>query len=168
MIHDRLEMAARRHSALELRPATTADADLLREWRNDPGTREASRNTREVTVEGHRAWLDGVLGDDRRHLLIAELAGRPVGQVRFDALPDGGYEISVSVDRRRRGKGLGRALIEAGAAWLWRTAPDASRIVAEVRRGNVASRRAFEATGFRLVGEAEGDFIRLVAERPAG
>jgi RimJ/RimL family protein N-acetyltransferase len=161
-------MASPSPPGLELRPATAADADLLRDWRNDPATRQASRNTNEVTVEGHRAWLEGVLRDDRRHLLVAELAGRPVGQVRFDPLRDGDYEISVSVDRRRRGEGLGRALIEAGVAWLWRKAPDATRIVAEMRHGNDASRRAFEATGFRRVGEAEGDFIRLIAGRPAG
>ena len=81
---------------VRLRPATVADAVLLRIWRNDPATRAASRHSGGVEAEEHAAWLDRTLADPDRLLLVAELGGAPVGQVRLDR--DGEcWEISVSL-----------------------------------------------------------------------
>jgi RimJ/RimL family protein N-acetyltransferase len=136
---------------LALRPASESDADWLLELRNDPAVRSASRRTGAVRPEEHREWLRRTLRDPDCTLLVAELDGRPIGQVRFDRLASNECEISVSVVASHRRRGLGTELIKAGVDWLRRKAPDAT-VVAEVRTGNDASYRAFRTAGFRETG----------------
>ncbi len=87
----------------------------------------------------HGSWLTELLEDPHRHLWVAELAGEPVGQVRFDRVVDRTYEISVSVAANHRGKGLGARVIIAGCQEMWRSS-SASEVIAWVRSGS--------ATGF--------------------
>jgi RimJ/RimL family protein N-acetyltransferase len=150
---------------LRVRPATELDAERLLSWRNDPETRAASRSTAEVSPEEHREWLDGVLDDPDRQLLIAEIGSRPVGQVRFDRTRGYRFEISVSLESGLRGRGLGGELIETGCEWLWRRT-NATEVEALVRGGNESSLRAFAAVGFRPSGDGGEGFVRLVCPRP--
>jgi len=139
---------------MTVRVATAEDAERLLEWRNDTGTRAASRMTAEIAPGEHAAWLVRVLVDGDCQLLIGEHAGAPVGQARFDALDDGRYEISVGLAREARGRGLGAPLIAAAVAWL-RTRT-AATIVAEVREDNAPSLRAFSRANFTEVSAARG------------
>lgn len=153
--------------ALRLRPATSADSDRLLAWRNDPDARAASRSTDPVGAEDHERWLAAVLADPGRDLLIVERGGDPVGQLRFDALGDDAFEISVALAPDVRGAGDGTRAIAAGLTWLWRVRPAARRVVAAVREDNDASLRAFARAGFRDGGTtAEPGFRRFAAERP--
>ncbi|MDB5888528.1 MAG: GCN5-like N-acetyltransferase, partial [Rhodocyclales bacterium] len=54
-----------------LRPATLQDAALLLDWRNDPLTRLSSHSADEIPLDEHLAWLNRILGDPLRQLLIA-------------------------------------------------------------------------------------------------
>lgn len=146
---------------LTLRPATEADSARLREWRNDPDARAASRNIDEVGAEEHAAWLTGVLADPDRKLLIAELEGGSVGQVRFDLLDADRYEISIALAPAARGRGLSSPLISKAVEWLRASHPDAE-VEAHVREGNARSLAAFCRSGFQQHGEADG-FLVLVA-----
>jgi RimJ/RimL family protein N-acetyltransferase len=147
-----------------IRPATEDDADLLREWRNDPEVRGVSGTTHEVTPEEHRAWLAGVLADPDRHLLIAEDEGTPIGQVRLDRETDGEYEISVSVAAAARGGGSGRTLIDAAASWA-SGFTGARRVVAYVKADNERSLRAFAGARFERAASSDREgFVRLVRE----
>lgn len=150
---------------LELRPARVEDSGALLAWRNDPDTRAASRTTEPTSLDEHERWLVDVLANDARYLLVAELGGTPVGQVRFDPLADESWEISVGLATEHRGSGLGAALIEAGTAWLWENS-GAVRVAAEIRERNDASLRAFERAGYRHAGSGETGFVRLTVERP--
>lgn len=146
---------------LNLRHAAPRDAALLLEWRNDPKTRSASRVTRGVQPAEHRRWLARTIADPRRDLLVAELSGVPVGQIRFDRLGDDTYEISVALAPSSRGKGLGSKLILAAVTWLGRHRP-AARVIAEVRSSNATSLRAFHRAGFsRAPGPVSMGFARL-------
>jgi RimJ/RimL family protein N-acetyltransferase len=147
-----------------IRAATRADSDLLLAWRNDPGTRAASRGQESVAAAGHERWLEDVLADDDRALLVGERRGEPVGQLRFDRVDALRWEISVTVAPEARGRGIGRALIEAGIDWLWSTEPCARVVEAWVRRGNDRSLRAFAACGFEREG-SEADMTRLELRR---
>ena len=81
------------------------------------------------------------------------------------------YRIAVAPERRREGWGgrlLGEVLVFAARA-------GASRVFLEVRAGNRAARRLYEAAGFRQVGLREGyfrepreDAVVLGCEFPAG
>jgi RimJ/RimL family protein N-acetyltransferase len=130
---------------LSLRAATLDDAALLRQWRNDPVTRANSRNTGEITNDEHMAYLHAVLPNTDRKLLIAELEGAPIGQVRLDK-KGSNAEISLTVAPEARGGGL--------SSWLLRAAEPLARelgvttLLAEIHPDNQASIKAFKRAGY--------------------
>lgn len=120
---------------MELRKATIEDAKLLFDWRNDPETRQVSRDTSELVWDSHIGWLTRRLQCEDHGLYIAEVDGIPVGTVRIDH-----DEISYTVAPEQRQKGVGEAmLVEAKRAF--------GRKVAEVKRENVASMKVAERAG---------------------
>lgn len=127
---------------MKLRPATMDDAELLFAWRNDPETRANSVSTEEVAWADHIAWLSESLEDPRRELLIAEVAGAPVGTLRIDD----SQVLSWTVAPHARGTGVGKRMVALVAKHGHR---------AQIRRENIASRRIAEAAGFRLVTDGE-------------
>lgn len=151
---------------LLLRQAEATDARRLREWRNDPATRAASRNTAPVDAGAHEAWFASVIANPDRHLLVADEDRTPVGSLRFDRRAELCYEISVVVAPEARGRGLGTALIRAGLGWLREHAPGAV-VVAEVRPENRPSVAAFSRAGFRGDGGPASEGLqRLVLVTP--
>jgi len=149
-----------------LREARQADAAPLLRWRNDPAAVSASRESRRVEPSEHARWLERVLADPDRHLLLAERGCKPVGQVRFDRVRGYWYEVSVSVERQSRAEGIGNALVAAAVDWLWQNT-NATAIDAWVRAENERSLRTFEGSGFReLPGEHDDVFRLLRLERP--
>jgi RimJ/RimL family protein N-acetyltransferase len=151
---------------LALRAASAADAGRLLEWRNDPETRAASRNTGEVGAAEHDAWLAAALADPEVLLLICELGGEPIGQVRFDRRDERRWEIGVSLAAEARGRGLSTPLISLALERLRESLPGAEA-EAHVREENARSLAAFRRAGFRPAGETgEDGFAVLIA--PAG
>jgi RimJ/RimL family protein N-acetyltransferase len=140
-----------------------ADAGRLREWRNDPEVRAASRNTAEVGAAEHEAWLAAALAEPEVRLLICELDGEPVGQVRFDRRGERRYEISVALAAEARGGGLSAPLIALALEHQRESLPDAE-VEAHVRAENARSLAAFRRAGFRLAEEAgEDGFVVLLS-----
>lgn len=134
---------------ITLRPATLDDAAILRSWRNDLATRNASHSTYAVSLREHLVWLEGVLADDRRRLLIAEEAGVPVGSVRAD-LSEGVWELSWTVAPEARGRGVATRMVAQLAGEI------KDPIRAEIKAGNPASIRIAEHAGMSFVREAGG------------
>jgi L-amino acid N-acyltransferase YncA len=146
--------------SIHLRPATSADSELLWLWRNDPVTRAASRTSEPIAWADHTTWLAAVLAGSTRHLFIAEAGGEPVGVVRFDALPvkASEFEISINVRPDARGSGAGRAILSAACA-DFAAEHGAAQIHATVHQSNAASRRLFESCGFVLAGNGADGFL---------
>lgn len=138
-----------------------ADAALLLRWRNEPYTRAMSMSTGEVALTDHERWLERKLGDASCELWIGEHEGVPVGQVRFDTIEPGVVEVSISVDRDRRGAGLGLLLLESAIA---RRELAATRLRALVRAENEVSLRLFSLAGFA---QTDRSGAAIVLERPA-
>jgi len=139
--------------ALSARRAELADAELLRQWRNDPETRRRSFTTAEISAAEHRAWLQARLASERAAIWIFSDDGGPVGQVRVDV--DGGVaEVSIIVAPGRRGRGHGKAMLAAAMPWLRRDFGPGLRPRALVLDDHEASLRTFKACGFRVVGPA--------------
>ena len=137
----------------EAREATMADADLLLAWRNDPGTRSASRSTELISLEDHRKWLLAVLDDPARLLLLGvNPQGMPVGTVRFDALGADVYEVSVTVAPECRGEGWAVPLLLAAEGALRSRSPGC-HIRAFIRDDNHPSRAAFAKAGYLPAGD---------------
>lgn len=141
---DALERSGRRPppapGTVHLRPAEITDsADLLR-WRNDPDAVRFSRTGRAVDASEHENWLAQSLDDPATRLVIAELDGEPVGQLRVD-VHDATGTVSIAVAPEHRGRGLGRRLLMALQRDL-RDDYQVSLLVAEIAPQNDASRRA--------------------------
>jgi RimJ/RimL family protein N-acetyltransferase len=134
-------------SAVELRPATLGDADLVFHWRNLPEIVALGTSGRAVERGEHEAWLRRVVEGDDSLLLIVVADGRPIGQVRFD-WHDGWCSVSIYLLSGHTGRGLGVAALRAGCRRAIEHRPT-ERIVAFVRADNLRSISAFRKAGFR-------------------
>lgn len=142
------------------RLAGRQDSELIWAWRNDWETRRASKTTAPIPFASHSLWYERVLSDRNRLLLIGESAtGDPIGNVRFDRDPTGDALVSIVVAPAARGRGSGRVLLQAACSQVSEIWPGTS-LVADVAEDNPASRRIFEANGFRPC-EREGRFMRM-------
>lgn len=152
--------------AVTLRPARTADADRVLEWRNDGDAVRFSVTGRRVCKAEHRRWFTALLADRHVRLWIAEEAGATVGQVRLD-VTDGVGTVSIAVAREHRGRGIAvtmlHAMLEVVAA-----DGDLRRLKALIHPDNVSSLRAFERAGFRRADVPEAGFLVLLRQLPAG
>lgn len=66
-----------------LRPATDADRDRVREWRNHPEVRRVSLTRHEISADEHARWWDAVAADETREVLIYTRDDEPSGVVTF-------------------------------------------------------------------------------------
>lgn len=146
---------------IRVRPATGDDARAVWEWRNDPTTRASSSTTAEVPWSDHEAWFVAALANPESWLLIAELDGRRVGVVRFDAQGSHGHwVVSINLAPEARGQGLGAPTLDAGWRWL-ASSQDVIDVVAHIRSTNRASLRTFEAAGYGHASRTDG-WLHLV------
>lgn len=138
--------------AVTLRRATAEDARRFWAWRNDEATRAASFTSDVIPFEAHVRWFERKLQDPGACLLVAvDAEGRDVGYARLDVTGEAA-EISVSLERERRGHGLGAAVI-AAAANLAMDHLGVSRVVARVKVDNERSLAAFRRAGFVTVSQ---------------
>jgi RimJ/RimL family protein N-acetyltransferase len=126
-------------------------------WRNHPATRGISRDPRAIAWPDHLAWLERVLADSQRLLLVGCLGGKPVGFIRFDRGDAGDVEVSLYLDPALQGTGLGPALLRAGEAAAQRWIGGAVVFVARVLCNNARSGRMFSNAGYEY---AEGCWRR--------
>lgn len=130
------------------RESVFSDAPLLYQWANDPDTRKASFNPRQISWQEHQRWLSQTLKDPLIHLYIVSQNSRPVGTYRLHIKNDRAF-VSVSVAPHSRYQGFGALLL----GLLVKTAGSlgTKTLIAQVRTDNPASRRLFEKCGFKAV-----------------
>jgi len=132
---------------VRLRPAGTADAELLFAWTNDPLTRRMSFNTTAVRWDDHVAWLTARLASaDCRLSVAADGSADPVGQVRLDRKGTLAT-LSFSLAPGARGRGYAARLLRLAAVDSLRDGW-CQRVRAAVRGENAASLAAFRRAGF--------------------
>lgn len=133
--------------AMQVRHATAEDARMIFECRTSPEVMGASRTAASFTFKDHLAWLDRVLQDPQRLLLIGLHDGREVGVVRFDIDGDRA-EVSIFLAPGTMGAGLGRALLAASEFKLRHKHPQVSRVDAWVNSDNLRSSQLFQHLGY--------------------
>ena len=139
---------------IRLRPARPDDGDFLLLLRNDPDAVRFSLTGSAVDPRQHDAWFRARMADPASRICIAELDGTPVGMVRVD-IADAIGKVSIAVDPRQRGHGLGRKVLLALQA-QWRGDVGVVRLEADVAETNTASRKAFTAIGFTEIRTVAG------------
>ncbi|RLB37248.1 MAG: N-acetyltransferase [Deltaproteobacteria bacterium] len=143
-----------RGERLRLRAAREEDCRLLWEWANDPEVRSVSFSSDPIPWVHHVQWFKSKLASAYCQILVAiDGNERPVGQVRFDI---NGKEaiISVSVDRKFRGKGLGTEMIRLATQQFFNNS-DVDVIHAYIKSDNKASVKAFKKAGFEFIGKTD-------------
>ena len=131
-----------------------ADGEDMHAWRNDPAVRAVSRQSADIPLDRHLAWLAAALEDPSRTILIGEIGTRTIGVVRFDREQDAA-EVSIYLDPRINALGLGTRLLAAAERFL-AGQPDApATLLAQTLAGNDASSRLFVALGYQY---ADGYF----------
>ena len=145
----------------DLRPARADDSRAVWDWRRAGDGDRYYRSGAATPFADHDAWWTGALTSERA-LLIAEYHGTSIGHLRLDPGPDG-TTVSIVMAPAARGRGLARAVLEAGL----RHAADSGvrRIRAEVHTGNTASVRLFEKAGFVSVA-SDGPFTQYLRDDP--
>lgn len=142
---------------MKLRQATTADADLLRRWDEEPRVQAASGD------DPAEDW-DAVLGEDSpfSEILIAEHDGRPIGALRiidpaqeethyWGDVPDNLRAIDVWIGAAAdRGRGFGTCMMTLAINRCF-AAPRVSAILIDPLATNTAAHRFYERLGFRFV-----------------
>ena len=93
-----------------LREATAEDMMLYFEWVNDPVVRQNSFQTGTIDLATHEAWFAGKLEDAACLMYVLTDGITDFGQVRGQICA-GRIEISYSIAKEHRGKGLARIML---------------------------------------------------------
>lgn len=136
-------------AALHLREVRRADRDILFQWANDPETRRQAFHTEPIPYEDHIAWFEHVMTDETVHQYLLCRGDVLLGQIRLNT-EDGRALISYSVSPENRGKGYGAEMLRLLERRM-ASAPlsGITRLVAQVKYGNIASAKTFEKCGYR-------------------
>jgi RimJ/RimL family protein N-acetyltransferase len=145
------------HIALERasRDPDSEDSRCIWEWKNDPVTRQMSRNTDVIPWDIHHAWYADAVNDLKKIILVAYVNGIHACMVRFDLMAPDSAEISINVNPSMRRKKLSKPILSAACKYGFDTL-NFSRIYAEVKPENTASVKVFEDVGFVFQGMREG------------
>jgi UDP-2,4-diacetamido-2,4,6-trideoxy-beta-L-altropyranose hydrolase len=143
-------------STPDLRSAAPGDSRAIWEWRHADGA-DRFYPAGATPFPAHNAWFTKALEDPNRTLLVAECNGALAGHLRLDHDGDG-TTVSIVMAPAQRGRGLGRAVLEAG---LRRASSGAVRALVHVE--NTASMRLFAKAGFRRAGKAES-FVTYIRD----
>lgn len=147
---------------ITIREAQLSDSQLYYRWANDPVVRQMAFHSEPIPWESHCKWFEGKLNSSKSYLTVCYSGNIPVGQVRFDEVEEGGYEIDISVDSELRSKGRGREMLKAAIDYL-HNKYGINIFLAEVKSENIPSQRMFSAVGFELQKvENQVDFYKLI------
>ncbi len=135
----------------ELVQPSKEHAALIASWRNDPQALKMSFTyTEKKTLEEfYPQFLFSYFSHPTLPSLFAIKGGERVGLVRFD--PD--VEISLLVNKEKRGQGLGAEILIALEPYLNRKG--ISRIDAKIKKENGASIKTFRKAGYIEIGQEE-------------
>jgi UDP-2,4-diacetamido-2,4,6-trideoxy-beta-L-altropyranose hydrolase len=133
-----------------LRHVSAEDSQLLFGWANEHGVRAASFSPKLIPLEEHNTWFKKKLRDPNcAFSVVMDGQHSPVGQVRFDQEGNDAV-ISVSIDAKFRGRGVGSAVISLACRRLFRETSTVS-IHAYIKPENAASIAAFTDARFAKI-----------------
>lgn len=169
-------------SKIQLRIANINDCDRIFEWRNDPDSRKNSLNVEELVYEDHCVWFSNATAEIDRIFYIGELGGRPFGLVSYQILENQDVRngtarreimVSVNLDPAARGKRMACPLLVKADRMVTsyclsengQQFAASSRIVAIIRKTNIASLRTFASAGYQADEEEQSaTAIKFVKE----
>ncbi|OGS06592.1 MAG: hypothetical protein A2270_11885 [Elusimicrobia bacterium RIFOXYA12_FULL_51_18] len=149
---------------VSVRRAVPGDVLPVFRLSNELAVRECSINSGKITLPRHKRWFADKLSDPSVLFLIAEYKGKFIGQVRF-AAEKTAVTVSISVAAKMRGSGAGGIILRKALEVMRGAYPRAAKVLAYIKRDNTASRKLFEANGFKKIGEPWVNGLKLYLYR---
>lgn len=142
-----------------LRPATEADLDQMRAWRNAPGVRAMMYTQHVITPDEHAAWWRGQSArTDCRHLIFCTDEG-PQGVVSFSGISAAhGTATWAFYARAGAPKGTGRRMEYAALTHAFDTL-GLRKLICEVLTLNPRVIALHKAHGFRVEGVFRAEVV---------
>ncbi|MRR56897.1 MAG: UDP-2,4-diacetamido-2,4,6-trideoxy-beta-L-altropyranose hydrolase [Deltaproteobacteria bacterium] len=134
-------------SRIDIRCVGMNDCETIFRWRNDWRTRRASLDDAELIYGEHVLWLENAIADPNRLLVIGFCGAEGVGVLRYDVTGSEAL-VSIYLNPELHGLGYGHRLLMAGERWLHSRRPNVTKLKADVKIDNHASRRCFSRAGF--------------------
>lgn len=156
-----------------LRPATDADLDAMRRWRNHDEVRRVSLTQHEITAEEHAGWWEKTKTDPTRKVLIYERDGVPSGVVTFFDMTDGkawwGYYLDNDGLTERGAMfpawiSIQREAVKYARKELGLTQLDGETLVANESAVDFNTRQGFEEVE-RYAREVGGETVEVIHSR---
>ncbi|MBI5888761.1 MAG: GNAT family N-acetyltransferase [Deltaproteobacteria bacterium] len=140
-----------------------SDVEDLFEWRNHPEVRKNSFNMAPLIFKEHEEWFKRKIKNSDTTIYMACCGNDKIGSIRFE---DNGEveKVSVMLNPKFTGKGLGSKIIRIGTWKFISEKKPGKPVVAEIKRDNIASIKAFERAGFKesfitfIFDEKQGNF----------
>lgn len=138
---------SKRRNSIQITPMETGDLELVLAWRSNPKIyRHFRKQDSPLDWESHLSWYESRAAE--RHDFIIHYEGRRVGVVSLTE----SEEISIYLaDFSARGNGVATAALK----WICDRFEYRLPLVAEIHKGNAASKRLFENCGFQQCGRDE-------------
>lgn len=137
---------------ISIRNAAQKDEKKIFEWRNDPDSIAMSLSSKTISWDEHSNWYRSALKNDNILITICEFDDSPnqdIGMVRFDFNPSGkNASISINLNPEVRGKSLGQHCLRAAINSMQKDNKDFVKIVADIKKENMASIKTFKKVGF--------------------
>jgi RimJ/RimL family protein N-acetyltransferase len=134
-------------SGLNLRRTVDSDCETFWDWANDPEARAASFRSKAISWEEHAKWFRAKMADPKAILYTAtNKDGGLVGEVRYQ-IEGKRAQLSISVDRRYRGRGLGQKLLTLATEKVFQDSA-IECIDARIKPANTPSLKLFSSVGF--------------------
>lgn len=141
---------------IKIRRARAEDVTLYYNWANDSTVRKNAFNANPIPWGVHQHWFTKKMHDVDSYLFVLEVAGLPVGQIRFDKEADE-MNIDYSLDVIVRGRGWGARLVNLGINLIKDVT--FTRFRAEVKYENKASYFVFSRMNFTEIVGASGNEV---------
>lgn len=139
--------ASIKKTELKFRPVESDDINDLFEWRNHQEVRKNSFSSKPLSWDEHEKWFKVKLKDPGTVIYMVYTEGEKVGSIRFEEKGDA-IKVSVMLNPDFFGKGLGAEIIKSGTEKFIREKKCKKPVIAEIKKDNIASIKAFEKAGF--------------------
>lgn len=102
-----------------------------------------------VAWENHQQWFADALASSSRLLLIAQQSDSKIGMTRFD-IAKNQATVSINLAPAWRGKNMAVALLSKSLVYFAERHPTVTTVLAQIKKENVKSVKAFEKAGFNF------------------
>jgi len=144
--------------SIRIRKANFSDVEFLWYLRNQPDVYRYFKKPKRVSWEEHIKWIVPIiLRMHKKNIFIIENDSLPIGQIRFDYDKEKRAQMSISLLKEFRGKGIATQSFKK-AIKILKKEKKIRTFFAEVHKDNTFSQKFFENLNFKLTSKKKNWF----------